>query len=106
MNYFEAASATHPRRNDVLRVDTYLTSKSTATVRYINDHDDLIALYQGVQFTKGRGGVLGQAGSRSVDHPNPGHGYSGTRHLLHLSHADQRVHGRQELEHVVVLLAG
>jgi len=26
VNYFEAASATHPRRNDVLRVDTFLTS--------------------------------------------------------------------------------
>ena len=65
VNYFEAASATHPRRNDVLRVDTYLTSKLTGYFRYINDHDDLIALYQGVQFTKGTGGVLGDAGHRS-----------------------------------------
>ncbi len=78
VNYFEAASAAHPRRNDVLRVDTYITSKLTGYVRYINDHDDLIALYQGVQFTKGTGGVLGDAGVAPVDHPNPGHGYSGT----------------------------
>ena len=78
VNYFEAASATHPRRNDVLRVDTYITSKLTGYVRYINDHDDMIALYQGVQFTKGTGGVLGDAGIAPVDHPNPGHGYSGT----------------------------
>ena len=40
VNYFESASATHPRRNDVLRVDTYLTSKLTGYFRYINDHDD------------------------------------------------------------------
>jgi hypothetical protein len=78
VNYFEAASAAHPRRNDVLRVDTYLTSKLTGYVRYINDHDDLIALYQGVQFSKGTGGVLGDKGVAPVDHPNPGHGYSGT----------------------------
>jgi hypothetical protein len=78
VNYFEAASAAHPRRNDVLRVDTYITSKLTGYVRYINDHDDLIALYQGVQFSKGTGGVLGDKGVAPVDHPNPGHGYSGT----------------------------
>ncbi len=78
VNYFEAASAAHPRRNDVLRVDTYVTSKLTGYVRYINDHDDLIALYQGVQFSKGTGGTLGDKGVAPVDHPNPGHGYSGT----------------------------
>lgn len=78
VNYYEAASAAHPRRNDVLRIDTYVTSKLTGYVRYINDHDDLIALYQGVQFTKGTGGVLGDKGVAPVDHPNPGHGYSGT----------------------------
>ena len=32
--------------------------------RYINDHDDMIALYQGVQFSKDMGGVLGDAGHR------------------------------------------
>lgn len=78
VNYTEAASAAHPRRNDVLRVDTYVTSKLTGYVRYINDHDDLIALYQGVQFSKGTGGTLGDKGIPAVDHPNPGHGYSGT----------------------------
>ena len=78
VNYFEAASATHPRRNDVLRVDTYLTSKLSGYFRYINDHDDMIALYQGVQFSKGTGGTLGDKGISPIDHPNPGHGYSGT----------------------------
>jgi Carboxypeptidase regulatory-like domain len=78
VNYFEAASATHPRRNDVLRVDTYITSKLNGYFRWINDHDDMIALYQGVQFSSDKGGLLGDKGIAPVDHPNPGHGYSGT----------------------------
>ena len=78
VNYFEAASAAHPRRNDVLRVDTYITSKINGYFRWINDHDDMIALYQGVQFSTDVGGKLGQQGIAPVDHPNPGHGYSGS----------------------------
>jgi hypothetical protein len=78
VNYFEAASASHPRRNDVLRVDPYLTSKLNGYFRYINDHDDMVALYQGVQFSSDAGGVLGAKGISPIDHPNPGHGYSGT----------------------------
>jgi Carboxypeptidase regulatory-like domain len=78
VNYFEAASAAHPRRNDVLRVDANVTSKISAYFRWINDHDDMVALYQGVQFSSDVGGVLGQAGISPIDHPNPGHGYSGT----------------------------
>ena len=78
VNYVEAASATHPRRNDVLRVDPYLTSKLNGYFRYINDHDDMVALYQGVQFSHDTGGVLGDKGISPIDHPNPGHGYSGT----------------------------
>jgi hypothetical protein len=77
-NYFESASATHPRRNDVLRVDYNITSKLSAYVRYINDHDDMTALYQGVQFSTDVGGLLGQKGIAPIDHPNPGHGYSGS----------------------------
>jgi hypothetical protein len=78
VNYTEAASATHPRRNDVLRVDVNPTSKLSGYFRYINDHDDMIALYQGTQFSSDVGGLLGQAGIAPIDHPNPGHGYSGT----------------------------
>jgi hypothetical protein len=78
LNYTESASATHPRRNDVLRVDYNITSKMTAYVRYINDHDDMTALYQGVQFSSDVGGLLGQKGVAPIDHPNPGHGYSGS----------------------------
>jgi hypothetical protein len=78
VNYFEAASATHPRRNDVLRLDTYVTPKLSGYFRWINDHDDMIALYQGVQFSQDKGGLLGEQGIAPIDHPNPGHGYSGT----------------------------
>ncbi|HWD00311.1 MAG TPA: carboxypeptidase-like regulatory domain-containing protein [Candidatus Sulfopaludibacter sp.] len=78
VNYYEAASATHPRRNDVLRVDTNPTAKLSGYFRYINDHDDMLALYQGVQFSSDVGGTLGAAGIAPIDHPNPGHGYSGT----------------------------
>ncbi len=78
VNYFEAASATHPRRNDVLRIDSTITSKMSGYFRWINDHDDMIALYQGVQFSSDQGGLLGGKGIAPIDHPNPGHGYSGT----------------------------
>jgi hypothetical protein len=78
VNYFEAASATHPRRNDVLRVDVNPTSKLSAYFRYINDHDDMTALYAGVPFSSDVGGTLGQTGIAPIDHPNPGHGYSAT----------------------------
>ena len=79
VNYFESASATHPRRNDVLRVDTYLTSKLSGYFRYINDHDDMAALYQGVQFSKDIGGTLGEAGIAPIDHPNPQTSINGKR---------------------------
>jgi len=78
VNYVEAASASHPRRNDVLRVDPYISPKMNAYFRYINDHDDMVALYQGVQFSTDKGGILGDKGIAPIDHPNPGHGYSGT----------------------------
>src|ERR1017187_326713 len=78
VNYFEEASAKHPRRNDVLRLDTYVTSKLSGYFRWINDYDDTIQLYQGVPFTSDVGGVLGKAGISPIDHPNGGHGYAGT----------------------------
>jgi hypothetical protein len=62
----------------VLRGDTYTTSKINGYCRWINDHDDMIALYQGVKFSSDVGGKLGATGIAPIDHPNPGHGYSGT----------------------------
>ncbi len=78
INYFEQASATHPRRNDVIRVDYNITSKLTGFFRYINDYDTSQLLYNGVQFTSDVGGVLGQAGISPIVHPNGGHGYAAT----------------------------
>jgi len=48
-------------------VDTYINNKLSGYFRWINDHDDMIALYQGVQFTKGTGGLLGDAGAAPID---------------------------------------
>lgn len=81
-NYFEQGSATHPRRNDVLRIDTYVTSKINGYFRWINDHDMMNVLFQGVQFSQAQGStILNNAGINMIApiaHPNPGHGYSGT----------------------------
>jgi len=76
VNYAESASAPHPLRNDTLRADTYLTSKINGYFRYINSFDDQKVIYQGVQFTKGTGGLLGDTGVAPIDHPFSGHGYS------------------------------
>ncbi len=86
-NYFEQGSATHPRRNDVVRIDTYVTSKISGYFRWINDHDDMQVIYSGVTFSDnppGRCAAAGLCASGSpalpsianIDHPNPGHGYS------------------------------
>ena len=50
INYYETRSAPYPRRNDVLRLDTYITSKLSASFRWINDHDDREQLYYGIHF--------------------------------------------------------
>jgi hypothetical protein len=78
VNYFEQGSATHPRRNDVVRLDGVITKKLSGYFRYINDHDDMLELYQGVSFTSDVGGTLGPKGIAPIDHPNPGHSYSGS----------------------------
>ncbi|HEY3836292.1 MAG TPA: carboxypeptidase-like regulatory domain-containing protein, partial [Bryobacteraceae bacterium] len=78
VNYFEEQSATHPRRNDVLRFDANITSKLSGYFRWINDFDHMVILYSGVDFSSDTGGVLGSKGISPIDHPNSGHGYSGT----------------------------
>ena len=83
-NFTEQGSATHPRRNDVLRFDTYITSKISGYFRWINDHDNMDVLYQGVSFDQNAqaGRTLIGGGTpppvEPIAHPNPGHGYSGT----------------------------
>jgi hypothetical protein len=78
VNYTEQGSATHPRRNDVIRIDYNLTSKLTGFFRVINDFDTSNILYDGVQFSSDVGGVLGQKGISPIEHPNGGHGYATT----------------------------
>jgi len=78
VNYFEQGSATHPRRNDVVRIDGNFTSKISGFFRWINDYDDSNILYDGVPFSTDVGGVLGQTGISPIEHPNGGHGYAGT----------------------------
>jgi hypothetical protein len=77
INYYETRSSPYPRRNDVLRLDTYLTSKLSGYFRWINDHDDREQLYYGIQFSGTSPGLRGTPMS-TIDHPNPGHSYSGT----------------------------
>jgi hypothetical protein len=78
VNYTEQGSATHPRRNDVIRADYNFTSKLSGFFRYINDYDTSNILYDGVQFSSDVGGVLGQTGISPIVHPNGGHGYATT----------------------------
>ncbi len=76
-NYTEQGSAPHPRRNDVVRIDTYVTSKISGYFRWINDHDDMSVLFSGVPFSGNPAGrASGLPAMANVDHPNPGHGYS------------------------------
>ena len=72
-------SAPHTRRNDVARIDTYITSKISAYARWIHDADDMAVLYSGVNFgPKDHAGRGSLPPISNIDHPNPGHSYSGT----------------------------
>jgi len=70
-NYRIPYAFTHPRRNDVIRIDANPTNKVMAWWRYINDYD--------LQQTSAGIGLLNSAGQwapYSEDHPNPGHGHA------------------------------
>lgn len=66
-NYQDSGVAPHPRRNDVIRGDVYLTSKINGYVRWIHDYDDT----QKIPFFN-----YPWSNCCLVDHPNPGHGYA------------------------------
>ena len=66
-NFQAAGSGAHPRTNTVIRGDAVINSKLSGYFRWINDADFMTDLYQGVSWN-----------SAIQDHPNPGHGYSGT----------------------------
>jgi hypothetical protein len=63
-------AGTHPRRNDVIRIDANPMNKMSAWWRYVNDYD--------LQQTSFGIPLLNSAGKwepYSEDHPNPGHGH-------------------------------
>ncbi len=64
-NYKAQASSPHPRRNDVVRIDTFLGSKFNANFRFIHDADELDSVFQGLNWIYA-----------IQNHPNPGKGYA------------------------------
>src|SRR5262249_8257099 len=69
-NYYWSFNETHPRRNDIVRIDYNPTSRLTTWVRYINDYDlDTTRTFGGLQNSQGQREPL------AIDHPNPRHGY-------------------------------
>jgi hypothetical protein len=68
-NYQQPGSGVHPRRDDIIRIDTNITSKLSAYFRWANDPDYTQVLFEGQQSL-----------CCVQKHPNPGHGYvvSGT----------------------------
>ena len=69
-NYYWQFNESHPRRNDMARIDWTVTSKLTSWVRYINDYD--LDRTNGTLALKNS---QGQWVPWSADHPNPGHGW-------------------------------
>src|SRR5262249_46296104 len=65
VNFQDSSSGSHPRRNDVVRIDVNLSSRLSGYFRWINDKDDLDAIFQNIDFKYA-----------IQKHPNPGHGYA------------------------------
>lgn len=77
-NYLEQGSDKYVRRNDVLRLDSPITPKINAYVRWINDHQQTTYPFVGAPFNQASGSAAISTNLSSIVHPNPGHGYSGT----------------------------
>ena len=98
-NYYWSFNETHPRRNDTIRVDYNPTSKLNSWVRYINDYDlDTTGSFE----LKNSSGPVRALRHRS---PEPGTRLRGRDHLHDQSDHGQRIHLRQELQHVGLLCA-
>jgi hypothetical protein len=65
-NYQAVASGSHPRRNDMVRVDVYPSSKLNGYFRWINDYDSAVMPFYGFNFAY-----------TNFITPDPGHGYAG-----------------------------
>ena len=82
-NFQEAGSGTHPRRNDIVRIDANFSSKLNGYLRYGSDKDTTETLFNGIQWLKG-----------IQDHPNPGHGYaSSLNHTISPTLVNQFTYG-------------
>ena len=69
-NYRNPYTEAHPRRNDVVRIDTRPTGKMSVWWRYVNDYD-----LQQTNFGVALQNSANQWVPYSEDHPNPGHGH-------------------------------
>jgi hypothetical protein len=69
-NYFWEFQGSHPRRNDMLRIDYNLSSKLTSWFRYGNDYDQ-----DGTGATIPQKNSTGSFAPTQIIHPNPGHNY-------------------------------
>ena len=94
-NFRNEFTGKRARRNDVLRFDANITSKLTTFFRYINDYD-MSQESAGISL-KTAAGTVGTVFGRSsqprarVRHRN---------HVHHQPHVGERVHLRQELQHL------
>ena len=66
-NWQQAASGTHPRRNDIIRVDVVASQRLNGFFRYANDADISDSVFSVSQFNTGL-----------IKHPNPGRGMVAT----------------------------
>ena len=69
-NYQSSFTGQYPRRNDVVRFDSNITSKLLVWGRYINDYDR-----QDAEPNIGLRNAKGEVSPYYTDHPNPGHGW-------------------------------
>ena len=75
-NYYEQDSDKYSRRNDVLRIDSIITRKISASMHWINDQNDATDFFDGVQFSQTAGsGALGGTSISPIVHKIPGHGF-------------------------------
>ncbi len=74
-NYVAVLGESHPRRNDVVRLDGYATSKLNLWARYVNDYDFDQTAASNFNALMELKDSTGKWSPYSEDHPNPGHGY-------------------------------
>jgi hypothetical protein len=105
-NYRYTFTGTHPRRNDVVRMDANVTSKLTGWYRYVNDYDKNqtspgIPLFS--SDLSGCGSIAAAARAAatqcwqpySIWNPNPGHGHGvGVTYTISPTVVDEASFGR------------